>query len=71
MQCKLYDEQNCVDLKTKFNKYTKNGPKVQKVFKREKSWSGAWLYFGQERYGYDENFLKVSNFAKNNKILKK
>ena len=71
LQCKLYDEQNCVNLKTSFNKYTKDNLKVKEAFEKEKSWSGAWLYFGQERYKYDENFLKVSNYAKNNNILKK
>ena len=71
LQCKLYDEQNCVDLKTKSNKYTKDDPRVKEVFEKEKSWSGAWMYFGQKRYNYDENFLSVSNYAKKNKIIKK
>ena len=71
LQCKIYDEQNLVDLtKQKENKDFLN-PKVQEVFVSEKSWSGAWMKFGQMRYEYDENFLKVSNFAKQNKILKK
>ena len=69
LQCKLYDEQNCVDIKTKLDKYA-DDVKVKEALEREKSWSGAWLYFSQDRYKYDENFLKVSNYAKNNKILK-
>jgi hypothetical protein len=35
-----------------------------------KSWSDMWMTFGQRRYGYDENFMEVSNYAKNNKINK-
>lgn len=30
-----------------------------------------WLKFGQQKYNYDENFLKVSNYALNNGIISK
>jgi hypothetical protein len=27
-----------------------------------------WLEFGQRRYPYDENFMAVSNYAKDNQL---
>ena len=68
LQSKLYDEEGCVDLNNQEGNKTFKDDKVQKILEQEKSWSGMWLCFGQERYNYDENFLEVSNYAKNNKI---
>ena len=70
IQCKLYDEQNLVDLNKQENNKEFNNPMVQNVIKEEKTWSKAWLRFGQMRYNYDENFLKISDFVKNNTISK-
>lgn len=70
LQCKLYDEQNLVDLKKQQNNKDLNNPKVQKLLSEEKTWSGAWMRFGKIRYDYDENFSRVSDFAKENKISK-
>ncbi len=70
IQCKLYDEQNLVDLNKQENNKDFNNPMVQNVIKEEKTWSKAWLRFGQMRYNYDENFLKISDFVKNNTISK-
>ncbi len=68
LQCRLYDEEGCV--KVDIEKDTKNihDETVMKLLKDGKSWSEMWLTFGQGKYNYDENFLKVSNYAKNNKI---
>ncbi len=71
LQCKIYDEQNLVDLTKQQNNTDLQNPMVQKVLNEEKSWSGAWLRFSEMRYGYDKNFLSVSTFAKKNKILTK
>lgn len=68
LQAKLYDEEKCVDLNKQDNNITMNDPDVQKLLKAGMSWSQMWLSFGQSRYNYDEHFLAVSNFAKNNKI---
>lgn len=68
LQCKLYDEENLVDLTQQKNNKDFQNPAVQKVLQSEKTWSGAWLSFGQERYGYDKNFLEVSNYAKTHNI---
>ena len=69
LQCKLYDEMKCVDLTDPSNEKARNMESVKKVLEEEKTWSGAWLKFGQKMYNYDENFLSVSEYAKDNKIL--
>lgn len=71
LQCKLYDEQNCVDINSQDDNEIMFNPRVKENLLREKTWSGMWLKYGQERYNYDENFLKVSQFAKENKLIKK
>lgn len=70
LQCKLYDEEGCVNLNQQDGNMTFENEHVQKLLKDEKSWSGMWLRFGQDRYNYDENFTSVSNYAKENSIKK-
>ena len=33
------------------------------------SWSEMWLKYGQEKYNYDENFKKISDYALTHKII--
>lgn len=68
LQCRLYDEEECVDLNNQEGNDTVNDPTVKKYLNTGKSWSEMWLEFGQARYNYDENFKSVSEYAKNNKI---
>lgn len=69
LQSKLYDEENCVDLNEQSSNKTYTDAKVQELLIQENgSWSGMWLAFGQDRYNYDENFMAISNYAKNNSI---
>lgn len=68
LQSKLYDEEGCVDLNNQQNNKTFFNPFVQKLLEEEKSFSDMWLRFGQEKYNYDENFMEVSNYAKQNKL---
>lgn len=68
LQSKLYDEEGCVDLSNQDENETYNDSVVQKLLNEEKSWSGMWLNFRQQKYNYDENFMDVSNYAKNNNI---
>lgn len=70
LQCKLYDEQHCVDLNKQQGNEVSSNQYVKQVLDEEKTWSKAWIRFGQERYDYDKNFLEVSNFAKDNEISK-
>jgi len=68
IQSKLYDEEGCVDLNNQENNKTFFNPFVQKLLEEEKSFSNMWLRFGQEKYNYDKNFMKVSNYAKQNNL---
>lgn len=71
LQCKLYDEESCVNLSKQDNNETFRDPKVQELLKEGGTWSGMWLRFGQQVYPYDDNFRSVSNCALCNDIGKK
>jgi len=68
LQCKLYDQENCVDLKKQANNEIMDDELVKEMVDKGDSWSTMWLEYGQIKYPYDENFKAVSNYAKNNKI---
>jgi putative hydrolase of HD superfamily len=68
IQCKLYDQEKCVDLSHQEGNNTTNDETVKKLLDSGKSWSDMWLEFGQSRYPYDKNFLAVSNYVKDNNI---
>ena len=70
LQCKMYDEEGCVDIDAEKDSANIHDENVMRLLKEGKSWSEMWMTFGQNKYHYDENFLKVSNYAKNNKITK-
>lgn len=68
IQCKIYDEENCVDLNKQQTNKSFYDKKVREFLEQEKTWSGMWLMFGQNKYGYDKNFTSVSNYAKDSSI---
>ena len=68
LQCKLYDEEKCVDLNSQSNNSTFDNPEVKELLNQNNSWSSMWLKFGQKRYPYDDNFLSISNYALKNNI---
>lgn len=70
LQCKLYDEEGCVDLNKQDNNKTMDNPIVKSLLEKYSSWSTVWLKFGQTNYPYDDNFKRVSEFASNNSIGK-
>ena len=70
LQCKLYDEEGCVDLNDQKTNRTFRTEEVKKLIDEGMSWSSMWLMFSQDRYNYDENFTNVSNYAKENSIKK-
>ena len=70
LQCKLYDEDNLVDLNKQENNNSFYDEKVQELLKENNSWSDMWLRFSQSRYNYDENFVNVSNYALKYKLKK-
>ena len=71
LQCRIYDEEGCVDLNQQVNNRTIHNDDVKTLINQGYSWSQMWLKFGQNRYPYDENFRSVSNYAMNNQILNK
>ena len=68
LQCKLYDEEGCVDLNKQYGNTTMKNPLVEKLLNNGATWSNMWLNFGQQTYPYDDNFKAISNYAKNNDI---
>ena len=68
IQSKLYDQEGCVDLEHQEGNATVNNDFVKELLANGQSWSVMWLEFGQKRYPYDQNFMAVSNFVKNNEI---
>ena len=70
LQCKLYDEENCVDLNNQTSNISLEDERVQKLMKSGESWGTLWLKFSQNTYPYDENFRAVSNYAIKEKIKK-
>ena len=68
IQCKLYDQEHCVDLNHQEGNNVTENEKVRKLLHKGESWSSMWIKFGQETYPYDENFRAVSDYALNNQI---
>ena len=68
IQCKLYDQEGCVDLENQEGNETFNNELVRKLLESGQSWSDMWIVFGQRKYPYDENFMSVSKYVKANTI---
>lgn len=69
IQCKLYDEENLVDINDQDDNKTYHDEKVQMLLKNcEATWSGLWLEHDREKFLDDKNFLNVLDYIKNNKI---
>lgn len=70
IQCKLYDEEGCVDLEHQEENKSYYNEDFQELLSQGKSWSEMWLLFGQKRYKYDEHFKEVSDYAIKNDLHK-
>ena len=69
LQCKLYDEEGCVDINNQNNNNNLiNEPRIKKQIQEGASWSTMWLLNGQKNHSYDDNFKAVSNYALENTI---
>jgi len=68
IQSKLYDQEGCVDLTHQEGNATANNELVKKLLESGQSWSDMWLEYGQRKYPYDENFMSVSHYVKENSI---
>lgn len=71
LQAKIYSEENCVDLTNQPNNPAMNSNEVLDLISTGKSFGELWLQFSRNRYNYDDNFQKVSQYATNNKIKNK
>ena len=70
LQCKLYDEDKCVDLSNQEDNPIYHDSNVYKLLSEGNSWSSMWLKYWQNKNIYDENFMSVSNYAIDNNISK-
>ncbi len=68
LQCRLYDEEGCVDLTRQEGNRTMEDAGVAALLKSGMSWSEMWLQFGRQDYPYDEHFRAVSEYASAHKI---
>lgn len=68
IQCKLYDEEGCVDLYNQEGNNIYNTDIIQKLLHREKSWSRMWLEYDRSKFTKDVNFGEVLDYVKNNSI---
>lgn len=63
LQCKLYDDEACVDVDVELDRRNIHDETVLKLLHEGKSWSEMWLTFGQMKYNYDDNFKSISDYA--------
>ena len=68
IQCKIYDEENCVDLDKQMIDRKLHNPLARKMYEDGASWSDMWISFDEDKCGYDNNFLEVSDYIKKNDI---
>ena len=68
LQCKLYDEEWCVDLNQQQSCNAIENERVQNLLKENKTWSEMWLEYDKENIPYDENFKKIIDYALEQKI---
>lgn len=70
IQCKLYGEDNSVDLNEVKNINPLENNRVKKLIEQGKDWATMWIENDQEVLPYDKNFLKISNYILKNNIKK-
>ena len=71
LQAKIYSEEDYVDLNNQPNNPAMKSQEVIDLINTGKSFGELWLQFSRNRYNYDDNFLKVSEYATKNKIKNK
>lgn len=68
LQCKLYDEEGCVDLNKQQSCNAAENENVKNLLRENKTWSEMRLQYDLSNIPYDENFRNVSLYAIKNKI---
>lgn len=69
IQCKLYDEECKINMNNQKALKSINDQYVNKLVENSSSLSEVWIKYGQNKASYDDNFLSVSNYVLNNKLL--
>lgn len=69
IQCKLYDEECKINMNNQKALKSINDQYVNKLVENSSSLSEMWIKYGQNKASYDDNFLSVSNYVLNNKLL--
>ncbi len=68
LQCKMYDEEQCVNIHDPENQRIKDNPELVRLVAQGNSWSGLWINNDLEKIGFDENFAEVDKYARDNDI---
>ena len=68
LQCKLYDEEGCVDLHYQENNDTISDEELLELINNDGSWSNMWIKYDQKVIPYDKNFKAVLEYARTNSI---
>lgn len=68
LQCKLYDEENCVDFENQKEQREKEFASTKEHLENSTTWSEAWLKNDLKAINYDDNFQEIMNYALENKI---
>lgn len=68
IQCRLYDEEDCVDLNKQEGNNIYNSDIIQELLSKEKNWSRMWLEYDRSKFTGDTNFEEVLDYVKNNYI---
>lgn len=69
IQCKIYDEEGCVDLNNQDGNNIYNRSIIQELLSKEKDWSKMWLEYDRSKFVNDSNFVDVLDYVKNNSIM--
>lgn len=70
IQCKLYCEENCIDINKKQNEHLLKDERIQKLLKSGEK-TVADLYIENDRHIYTEKvFENIADYVKKNKLLK-
>ncbi len=69
LQMKIYDEEGRVDLAEQDENAMLADEEVREAAKGKNSASAIWLEYNRRKNGYDENFLAVSRYAEEHKII--
>lgn len=69
LQCKLYDEEGCIDLAEQDGNAMLADKEVRKIAEGKESASEIWLGYNRWKNGYDKNFLEVSKYVEGKRLL--